>query len=183
MIQKQAFVYILANKRNGTIYTGVTSDLSRRIYEHKAKEHAKSFTAKYSLDKLVWYLAGDDIMAAIELEKKIKNRNRAWKVKLIEKNNPEWRDLSLEFLDPATYAQDDEVRIQAVIPSDNLVIPHEVAESIINNKKRKNTQKNATLNASINAPINSAKPKTPDAILMLIKDNPKITREQIAETL
>jgi len=161
-MKKQAFVYILANKRNGTIYTGVTSDLSRRIYEHKAKEHGKSFTAKYSLDKLVWYLAGDNIMAAIELEKKIKNRNRAWKIALIEKDNPQWRDLSLEFLDSATAlrfaqddgmngfaqdkeqkdeklcAQDEETRIQAIIPRDTFVIPREVAESTINNKEQKN---------------------------------------------
>jgi len=101
-MNKQACVYILASKRNGTLYTGVTSHLVKRIYEHKTKAHAASFTAKYAVDKLVWYDVGDDINAAIALEKKIKNRNRAWKITLIEKNNPEWRDLSLEFLDSAT---------------------------------------------------------------------------------
>ena len=102
MNNKQAFVYILANKKNGTLYTGVTSDLVRRMHEHQSKAHAGSFTAKYNVDKLVWYVDGDDINSAIMLEKKIKNRNRSWKVALIEKDNPEWRDLSAEFLDSAT---------------------------------------------------------------------------------
>jgi putative endonuclease len=105
---KQAYVYILASQRNGTVYTGVTSNLVKRIYEHKTKAHADSFTAKYDVNKLVWYDVGDDIRAAIEVEKKIKNRNRAWKIALIEKNNPEWKDLSLDFLDSATNAQNDE---------------------------------------------------------------------------
>ena len=72
------------------------------MYEHKTKAHAESFTAKYNVNKLVWYIGGDDITSAIALEKKIKNRNRAWKLALIEKNNPEWRDLSLDFMDSAT---------------------------------------------------------------------------------
>ena len=112
-MEKQAFVYIMTNKRNGTLYTGVTNDIAKRLYEHKTKIFSDSFTTKYSVDKLVWFLVGDDIAAAIELEKKIKNRNRAWKIALIEKTNPEWKDLSLGFMDPATslrYAQDDEVR-------------------------------------------------------------------------
>lgn len=101
-MNKQAYVYILASQRNGTLYTGVTGNLINRIYEHKSKVHMESFTAKYAVDKLVWYDVGDDITAAIELEKKIKNRNRAWKIALIEKHNPEWRDLSIDFLDSAT---------------------------------------------------------------------------------
>ncbi|MDQ7004935.1 MAG: GIY-YIG nuclease family protein [Ghiorsea sp.] len=101
-MSKQAYVYILASKRNGTLYTGVTSNLIKRIHEHKNKAHAGSFTAKYSVDKLVWYDVGDDINGAIALEKKIKNRNRAWKIALIEKNNADWRDLSLDFMDSAT---------------------------------------------------------------------------------
>ena len=101
-MDKQAFVYILANQKNGTLYTGVTSDIVKRIFEHKTKSNAKSFTTKYNVGKLVWYAAGSDITAAIELEKKIKNRNRAWKIALIEKNNPRWNDLSLDFLDSAT---------------------------------------------------------------------------------
>ena len=98
MIKKQVFVYILASKKNGTLYTGVTSNIIKRIQEHKTKTFSNSFTTKYSIDKLVWFLAGDNIYYAIELEKKIKNRNRAWKIKLIEKTNPNWIDLSLEFL-------------------------------------------------------------------------------------
>lgn len=100
-MNKQAFVYILASKKNGTLYTGVTSNLIKRMVEHKTQAHKKSFTAKYSVDMLVWYETGEDIEAAIELEKKIKNRNRAWKLALIEKHNPEWKDLSSDFLDSA----------------------------------------------------------------------------------
>ena len=101
-MNKQAFVYILASRRNGTLYTGVTSDIVKRIFEHKTKPNAESFTAKYNVDKLVWYQSGSDIASAIELEKKIKNRSRAWKIALIEKNNPQWNDLSSDFLDSAT---------------------------------------------------------------------------------
>ena len=147
-MEKQAFVYILASKRNGTLYTGVTSNLAKRMHEHKNKAFSKSFSAKYFVDKLVWFLAGNDIAAAIELEKKIKNRNRKWKIALIEKCNPEWKDLSLEFMDPATYAQDDKVRevqddkvreVQDDAVRIKAVIPSEVVESRIkNNKEQKN---------------------------------------------
>ncbi len=95
---RQAFVYILASKKNGTLYTGVTTDLVKRISEHKAKAHAESFTAKYGVNRLVWFVAGESIEAAIKLEKKIKNRNRAWKIRLIERENPEWRDLMREYM-------------------------------------------------------------------------------------
>ena len=98
-MNQRAYVYMLASQRNGTLYIGVTHDLAKRIYEHKTKYHAESFTAKYTVNKLVWYVAGEDIKAAIELEKKIKNRSRAWKIALIEKDNPTWQDLSLDFLD------------------------------------------------------------------------------------
>jgi len=77
------------------------------MIEHKAEAY-EGFTAKYGVNKLVWYTAGDNITSAIELEKKIKNRSRQWKLALIERTNPQWRDLSLDFLDPATNAQDDE---------------------------------------------------------------------------
>jgi putative endonuclease len=107
-MNKQAYVYILASERNGTLYVGVTSDILKRIYEHKSKSNAKSYTSKYAVNKLVWYITGDNIESAIELEKKIKNRNRAWKIGLIEKGNPEWRDLSVDLLDSATNAQNDE---------------------------------------------------------------------------
>ncbi|MFL6677244.1 MAG: GIY-YIG nuclease family protein [Burkholderiaceae bacterium] len=88
-----AYVYILASDRRGTLYTGVTSDLARRIYQHR--EHLlEGFTRKYEVTRLVWYLQGEDIAAAIALEKKIKNRGRQWKIDLIEKSNPDWKDLS-----------------------------------------------------------------------------------------
>ena len=96
-MNKKAYVYILTNKKNGVLYTGVTSNLAKRIYEHKTQIHGDSFSAKYKLNKLVWYNAGDDIVSAIEVEKKIKNRSRAWKINLIEKENYQWLDLSLDF--------------------------------------------------------------------------------------
>ena len=108
-MDKQAFVYILASQRNGTLYTGVSSDLIKRMYEHKTHAHPDSFTARYGVSTLVWALAGQDISAAIALEKKIKNRNRAWKIALIERTNPDWRDLSADFMDSATDARNDEV--------------------------------------------------------------------------
>lgn len=90
---KAAYVYILASKKNGTLYTGVTSDLERRMHEHK--HHLREgFTGKYDVTRLVWFVQGEDIACAIELEKKIKNRNRRWKVNLIEKANPNWDDLA-----------------------------------------------------------------------------------------
>ena len=105
-MSKVAYVYILASKKNGTLYTGVTNNLEKRILEHKSKT-SKGFTEKYDVDILVWFTAGSNIRAAIELEKKIKNRGRQWKIKLIEKENPSWRDLSNDLLDSATDAQND----------------------------------------------------------------------------
>ncbi len=85
-------VYILASRRNGTLYTGVTSAISRRMYEHK-NHLIKGFTEKYRVDQLVWFEEHSDMTTAIAREKQIKGWNRAWKIKLIEKNNPGWRDL------------------------------------------------------------------------------------------
>jgi putative endonuclease len=107
MLDKQAFVYILASKKNGTLYTGVTTNLDKRLYEHTSKANVGSFTAKYDVNKLVWYVAGNNISVAIELEKKIKNRNRAWKIALIEKSNPDWKDLSLDLNGCCDFAQHD----------------------------------------------------------------------------
>lgn len=90
------YVYILASKRKGTLYTGVTNNLERRMYEHKTKQ-IKGFTERYNIGMLVWFAFGGSVGKAIELEKKIKNRGRQWKIDLIEKTNPEWRDLSEEF--------------------------------------------------------------------------------------
>jgi len=95
---KTAFVYILANRKRGTLYTGVTSNLERRMYEHK-NHLLDGFTSKYDVTRLVWFEQGEDISAAISLEKKIKNRNRQWKIDLIEKNNPEWMDIAADWTD------------------------------------------------------------------------------------
>ena len=89
---KQAAVYILASKRNGTLYTGVTSDLVRRTLEHKS--HAiPGFTRRYGVDRLVWFEAHDCVESAIRREKSIKEWRRSWKLELIEKANPAWNDL------------------------------------------------------------------------------------------
>ena len=86
------WVYILANKRNGTLYIGVTNDLSRRVWEHKSGEGA-SFTRKHGVTKLVHAEPFEDINFAIATEKRLKKWRRSWKLALIERDNPEWRDL------------------------------------------------------------------------------------------
>jgi putative endonuclease len=89
---QQYYVYILASKRNGTLYVGVTNDLIRRIYEHKINLN-KGFTKKYEIHDLVYYEIFEDIYNAIEKEKLLKRWKRKWKLKLIEKDNPNWVDL------------------------------------------------------------------------------------------
>ena len=89
---KKGYVYILFNKRNGTLYTGVTSDLVKRVYEHK-KGFVKGFTKRYEVDKLGYYEISDSIVSAIEREKQIKGGSRKKKLELIESMNPEWEDL------------------------------------------------------------------------------------------
>ena len=89
----QPCVYILATDRNGTLYIGVTSNLAKRITQHKNGE-ADGFTKKYSVHKLVWYEYCDTMPAAIAEEKRLKEWNRKWKIQLIEKVNPYWKDLS-----------------------------------------------------------------------------------------
>jgi putative endonuclease len=91
-VEKLPCVYILASKRNGTLYTGVTSDLVKRVYEHK-NGLANGFTKKYRVHHLVYFELHEDMNAAISREKQIKKWNRAWKLELIETNNPEWKDL------------------------------------------------------------------------------------------
>jgi putative endonuclease len=86
------YVYIVASARNGTIYIGMTDDLARRIWEHKEKINA-SFTAKYGCDKLVWYETHDTREAAFTRERQLKEWRRRWKLRLIEADNPTWRDL------------------------------------------------------------------------------------------
>ena len=90
---RKAYVYILFNRRNGTLYTGVTSFLKRRVYEHKKKLHPESFTAKYDVDKLGYFEEFVSIKEAIEREKQIKGGSRVSKIALIEGMNPEWKDL------------------------------------------------------------------------------------------
>lgn len=92
MNNKQAYIYILFNKRNGTLYTGVTSNLVKRVWEHKQKI-VEGFTQKYNIDKLGYYEIFDDILKAIEREKQIKSGSRTKKIKLIESINPNWQDL------------------------------------------------------------------------------------------
>jgi putative endonuclease len=93
----QPAVYILASQRNGTLYIGVTSDLVKRIWEHK-NEQVEGFTKRYGVHLLVYFELHTDMLAAITREKQIKKWNRAWKIKLIEMVNPEWRDLWSEIV-------------------------------------------------------------------------------------
>ncbi|MCR9268757.1 MAG: GIY-YIG nuclease family protein [Hyphomonadaceae bacterium] len=86
------FVYILASKRNGVLYTGMTNDLARRMWEHKTV-YIKGFTHKYGVKNLVWFEHHTDVNFAIAREKRIKRWRRAWKLHLIENENPEWIDL------------------------------------------------------------------------------------------
>ena len=87
--------YILASGKNGTIYNDVTNNLIKRVAQHKRKE-VKGFAEKYEVNKLVWYEQTNDIRIAIKREKQIKKWNRKWKIRLIEKENPEWNDLFFE---------------------------------------------------------------------------------------
>jgi putative endonuclease len=89
---KQPAVYILASKRNGTLYVGVTSDLRKRAWTHK-NDLIEDFTRKYDVHLLVYYELYEDMVSAITREKQIKKWNRAWKLELIEEQNPDWKDL------------------------------------------------------------------------------------------
>ena len=91
-MERQPCVYILTNHRNGTLYVGVTSNLPKRIWEHKNKV-VKGFTSKYVLDRLVWFEVHDTMESAIQREKAIKYWKRRWKIKTITEMNPSWRDL------------------------------------------------------------------------------------------
>lgn len=91
-MNKNFYVYILANKINDVIYTGITSDLVKRIWEHKNKV-VEGFTEKYNVDRLVYFEVHNNAEAAIKREKNIKDWKRDWKGQLIEKENPKWEDL------------------------------------------------------------------------------------------
>ena len=89
------YVYILASKRNGTLYVGVTGDLLKRIWEHK-EGLAEGFTKQHDVKRLVWYEAHESMYEAITREKQLKKWKREWKIRLIEESNPYWNDLYLE---------------------------------------------------------------------------------------
>ena len=91
-MNSQPAVYILANKRNGTLYVGVTADLIKRIWEHK-NNVVKGFTERYGVHQLVWYELHETMESAIRREKALKNWKRVWKLDLIERSNPHWQDL------------------------------------------------------------------------------------------
>ena len=93
----QYYVYILARKRNGTLYIGVTSDLVRRLFEHR-NNLVDGFTKKYGVHSLVYYEETDSIDSAVAREKQLKKWSRAWKIRLVEKVNPVWRDLYPDLL-------------------------------------------------------------------------------------
>ncbi|MCG2837858.1 GIY-YIG nuclease family protein [Photobacterium sp. WH77] len=94
-MDKHPCVYILASKKNGTMYIGVTSNLVNRIWLHKQKEK-DGFTKKYNVLRLVYFEQVDDMYSAIQREKQLKKWRRQWKINLIEKSNPQWRDLYSE---------------------------------------------------------------------------------------
>lgn len=89
---KTYFVYMLASKKNGTLYIGVTNDLIKRVWQHKNKV-VKGFTEEYGVDKLVYFEDTTDVLSAITREKQLKKWNRDWKIRLIQEKNPHWDDL------------------------------------------------------------------------------------------
>lgn len=89
---KQSCVYLLASRKNGTLYLGVTSNLVQRVWQHKS-DLVEGFTRRYGVHSLVWYEVHDSMEAAIQREKTLKGWRRAWKIELIEAQNPGWRDL------------------------------------------------------------------------------------------
>jgi putative endonuclease len=91
-MEKHPCVYILASRRNGTLYVGVTSDLVKRIWQHK-NDQAEGFTKKYAVHDLVYFESHENMLSAIQREKQIKKWQRNWKVEMIEAKNPSWTDL------------------------------------------------------------------------------------------
>lgn len=86
------YVYMLASRKHGTLYIGITNNLVRRVYEHKQKA-VTGFTSRYGVDRLVWFEVYDDAITAIAREKQVKKWRRDWKIQLIEETNPDWSDL------------------------------------------------------------------------------------------
>ena len=95
-MERSSYVYILASECDGTLYVGVTSDLVKRVWQHR-EGLAEGFTNTYQVKHLVWFEVHGDIMAAIAREKQLKKWKRAWKVALIQEHNPDWRDLYEDF--------------------------------------------------------------------------------------
>jgi putative endonuclease len=91
-MNKQPAVYILASKRNGTLYIGVTSDLVKRVWQHR-NDMEEGFTKRYGVHHLVWYELHENMESALQREKRLKEWKRAWKLELIENTNPDWQDL------------------------------------------------------------------------------------------
>ena len=91
------FVYVLASRRNGTLYIGMTDNLARRVWEHQSGA-VPGFTKKYDVKSLVWYELHESRETAFQRERQLKKWNRAWKLKLIEQLNPNWRDLTVELV-------------------------------------------------------------------------------------
>ena len=98
-MEKGGYVYIITNTHHTTLYTGVTSDLRSRLWQHKTKYFPRSFSARYNLDKLIYFEAYSTIEDAIDMEKVIKGKSRAKKEKMISEQNPEWSDLGVEVED------------------------------------------------------------------------------------
>ncbi len=96
-MERQPCVYLLASKQNGTLYSGVTSALVKRIWEHK-NNIVEGFTKKYNIHMLVWYEMHETMESAIKREKAIKKWERSWKIDVIEEMNPQWRDLYFDLL-------------------------------------------------------------------------------------
>jgi putative endonuclease len=90
--QRGGWVYIMADRYRGTVYVGVTSDLTTRVHQHRSGD-GSDFCARYNLHRLIWAERGDDILTCIEHEKRLKRWRRQWKFDLIEKGNPDWRDM------------------------------------------------------------------------------------------
>ena len=96
-MEGNAYIYFMANNNNTVLYIGVTNNLERRVWEHKNRKNANNFTAKYNCNKLVYYEHTSSIKSAIAREKQLKNWKREWKNALIEKLNPTWADLAIDY--------------------------------------------------------------------------------------
>jgi putative endonuclease len=91
-VNKRYYVYLLASRQYGTLYVGMTSDIVRRVWQHR-EGSVDGFTKRHDVKRLVWFEVHDDVMAAIAREKQIKKWNRSWKIELVQANNPHWQDL------------------------------------------------------------------------------------------